>query len=329
MERAESMEISPFRRSAEAALFSATSLQPIPSSARLKTGSASSCCPKGVPVNRLAAFALVLLVTGAAHAAEKKLDRTFAASPGGLLTVDADSATVHVTAIDSNQVVVHMISEGPEKELADARLEAVQAGEGVNVTLRRHQKSGWFNWNSWSGEDHIEVKVPRNYRVSVRTGGGDVELTDTTGTAKLNTSGGNIAAKNITGDIELRTSGGDILADQIRGAVDADTSGGDVRLLRVDGSIKGNTSGGSVRCSLVGVNREVSATTSGGDIELLLPRATKGTLEATTSGGEVDADLPITASVIKDGRLEGSINGGGARIYAHTSGGSISIRPAD
>ena len=280
-------------------------------------------------MNRYSAIALVLLAAGSAHAAERTLDRTFNVSAGGTLVVDADSASVRVSGVDANQVTVHMIARGSDEQLADTKLDASQAGDAVTVTLRRADKGGWFKWRSWNGEQRIEVRVPKRYGIKVRTGGGGVELTDTTGTADLYTSGGDIDVKNVTGNVEARTSGGSIRADTIRGDVDADTSGGDIRLLRVDGKIEGSTSGGSVRCSLVGPNRGISARTSGGDIELSLPPGTTGNVRATTSGGEVTSDLPVTIAVKKDSRLEGSLNGGGQPIDAHTSGGSISLRAAN
>ncbi len=279
-------------------------------------------------MNRLSTLALVMLAASPAFAAEKTLDRTFQVSAGGSLTVEADSASVYVSGGDSNQVKVHIVARGAEKDLADTTLEATQSGDGVNVSLRR-EKGKWFSWRSWSGEERIEVTVPRRYLVNVRTGGGSVELKDLNGTATLKTSGGDISARNVTGNIDLRTSGGGIHAETIRGDVEADTSGGDIRLLKIDGRIKGHTSGGSVRASLVGANREISVTTSGGDIELTLPSGTTGNVEASTSGGDVSSDLPVAAAVRKDGRLEGTLNGGGASIYAHTSGGSISLRQAN
>ena len=277
-------------------------------------------------MNRYLPVALVLLAATAAGAAERRLDRSFNVSPGGTLTVDADQASVRVSGADTHQVTVHMRAEGSEKDLAQVSLEAVQSGDGVNVTLRRRDSRSWFSWRSWRGEQRIEVTVPARYTVNVRTGGGGIEIKDTTGLAKLKTSGGDIAARNVHGAVELRTSGGSIVADKIRGDVDADTSGGDVRLQRIDGRIKAHTSGGSVRCSLVGANRGITATTSGGDIELIVPRGTTAHVEASTSGGDVSSDLPISASVRKTGRLEGAVNGGGAPIYAHTSGGSVSVR---
>jgi len=281
-------------------------------------------------MTRTLAIALILMAAGSVHAADKTFDKTFAVTAGGTLTVDADSASVRVSGNDSNQVTVRMRASGSDDELAKTTLDAVQNADGVTATLRRQRKgSSWFNWGSWNSEQHVEVTVPRNYGVSVRTGGGDVDLRDTTGSAVLRTSGGDISAKNVKGNIELRTSGGTILADTIVGDVDADTSGGDVRLLHIDGKIRGNTSGGSVRVSLEGSNRGVSATTSGGDIELTLPRAVAGNLEATTSGGDITTDLPVTTTIVKDDRLRGTVNGGGQLIEARTSGGSIRLRVAN
>jgi hypothetical protein len=279
-------------------------------------------------MTRYPAIALVLLLASPVDAADKTVERTFAVSPGGTLVVDADSATVRVSGGATNQVIVRMSASGPEADLATAKLEAFQKDDGVTVMMRR-AKGGWFKWGSRYGDGHIEVTVPRSYEVRIHTAGGDVNLTDTTGSATLRTSGGDIVAKNVNGNLEARTSGGEILADTIRGDVDADTSGGDVRLLHVDGKITGQTSGGNVQCSLVGINRGISATTSGGSIQLTLPRATTAHIEATSSGGEFTSELPVATAKWKDGHIKGSINGGGQPIEARTSGGDISLRTAN
>ena len=280
-------------------------------------------------MTRYSAIALLLLVASPADAAERKLERTFTVSPGGSLVVDADSASVRVSGGNTNQVTVRMSAEGSEDGLARIKLEAFQTDDGVTVRMRRPGKGAWFNWRAWNVDGHIEVTVPQRYGISVHTGGGNVELTDSTGSATLHTSGGNIVAKNVTGNVEAHTSGGGILADTIRGDVDADTSGGNVRLLRVDGKISGQTSGGSVQCSLVGINRGISVSTSGGSIQLTLPRATTANIEAISSGGQITSELPVASTEWKDKHVKGSINGGGQPIDLRTSGGGISLRAAD
>jgi DUF4097 and DUF4098 domain-containing protein YvlB len=273
------------------------------------------------------AIALILLAAGAAQAADKTLDRTFKVSPGGALTVQADGASIRVSGTNTNQVTVRMKARGPESELDDLKLDATQDGNDVTVTMRRSKNLRWFGWG-WRTDSSIEITVPRNFRIDARTSGGSIDLKDTVGSVKLNTSGGDIVANNLDGAISLRTSGGRIAVDGVRGDVQAKTSGGDVFLMNVDGSIEGHTSGGNVRVSLVGPNRGITATTSGGNVELILPRNTSGDVTASTSGGNVKTDLPVTTTEVKESRLEGTLGGGGQQIKAHTSGGDVRLRAA-
>ena len=55
--------------------------------------------------------------TFAAHAAEKRLDRTFSVAPGGQLTIDADAADLRVTGTSGSQVVVHILLKASERAL--------------------------------------------------------------------------------------------------------------------------------------------------------------------------------------------------------------------
>jgi DUF4097 and DUF4098 domain-containing protein YvlB len=277
---------------------------------------------------RYSAIAFLLLAASTAHSADKTLDRTFTVSPGGSLIVDADGASIKVSGTDTHRVTVHMKVQSTERDLADMTLDATQKGNEVTATLRRPTTGKWFNWGAWRAESSIEVTVPKHFEISVRTGGGSIDLKDTTGSVKLNTSGGDITARNLHGTVWLRTSGGRIMADDIQGDVEAHTSGGDVHLLNIDGSMKGHTSGGNVRVSLKGANRGIRASTSGGDVELILPRDTSGNVTASTSGGHVTTDIPVTTTVLKESRLEGALNGGGQPIEARTSGGNIRLRPA-
>jgi DUF4097 and DUF4098 domain-containing protein YvlB len=280
-------------------------------------------------MTRYAAIALILLATSPAGAAERSFERTFDVSPGGTLIVDADSASVRVSAADTPRVSVRMTARGSEEALAGAKLDAFQKGADVTVVMKLREKGNWFGQMFGNREGHVQITVPKRFAINVHTSGGNVELTGTEGAVTLNTSGGSITAKNVTGNVRARTSGGGILADTIRGDVDANTSGGDVRLLHIDGKISGRTSGGSVQCSLVGLNRGITATTSGGSIELTLPRSTAASLEATTSGGDISSELPVAGTRQDDGHLKGSINGGGNRIEARTSGGDISLSAAN
>ena len=286
---------------------------------------------------------LLVLAATASMAEEKVLDRSFTVSPGGLLTVNADGASISVSGGDSDQVVVHMVAKASQKELDELKLSASQSEGGVTVEMLRSERRGWFNWGSWNMEADIQVTVPRSFRVEAKTSGGDVRLESVAGPSRIRTSGGNLVAKQVKGDLDgatsggevrlesveglirVHTSGGNIHAATVRGDINASTSGGDVRLLRIDGKIRASTSGGSVRCELVGANRGISAITSGGSIRLTMPRDITGTLDAESSGGQITSDFPVATTRWAEHRLNGTINGGGEKIYVHTSGGGITL----
>lgn len=297
------------------------------------------------PAFTIRAFTATLLLTAAslAMAEDKVLDRTFTATPGGLLTVSADGAHISVNGGDANQVIVHMVARAPQKMLDALTLSATQTAEGVIVEMRRSEPAGLFDWGSSHIEGWIEVTVPRNYRVEGKTSGGDMRLENTVGNSRLRTSGGNITVRNLKGDLnghtsggyvrlesvegamDVKTSGGDIRASTIRGDIDASTSGGNVRLTGIDGRILARTSGGSVEVELVGVNRGISTTASGGSIELTMPRNAQGTLEADSNGGRITSDFAVGTAHQDEHRLYGEINGGGDTIRMRTSGGGIRL----
>jgi DUF4097 and DUF4098 domain-containing protein YvlB len=296
-------------------------------------------------IHALLAVALASAAS-AASAEEKNLNRTFNVTPGGLLTVDADGADIAVSGGDGNTVVVRIEARGSQSELDELTLSAEQVSDGIRVEARRPNQRGWFKWGSWRVETHIDVTVPRNYRLDAKTSGGEVRVEDLAGQSRVRTSGGNLFARNLKGDFEgytsggevriesmegsvnAHTSGGNVLVSKVKGDVDANTSGGDVRVVGVDGRIRAGTSGGTVRCELTGQNRGISATTSGGSIWLTLPKDVKGTLDAQSSGGHIDSDFPISTTRWSEHRLNGEINGGGEEIHVRTSGGSITLSTA-
>jgi DUF4097 and DUF4098 domain-containing protein YvlB len=327
-------------------------------------------------------FAAVLAIglgtlTMSAQAAEKRVDRTFAVTPGGRLTVDASGADITVRSTDRDQVVVHALIRGSESRLERMRIEVEQHGNDVIVTVKR--PSGWSGWffGTWEASE-IDVQVPRSYNVDLstsggdlllegvqgdvsgKTSGGDIRVVDVRGPTRMNTSGGDIRVersegnfsvhtsggdidaddlgggfeaktsggdvhvRNVDGPVVLRTSGGNIIATDIRGDAELGTSGNDIRAV-VDGKIVAHTSGGSITAELIGRNRGVRATSSGGDIVLRMSKDVRGELYASTGGGSVRSELPVTTSEFSSRKIVGTLNGGGEEIQARTSGGTIRL----
>jgi hypothetical protein len=313
----------------------------------------------------------------AAQAAEKRLDRTFTVTPGGRLTIEADGADLRVEGTSGDKVVVHILITGSERKLEHMNLSAEQSGNDIAVIAKEATGRGWFNIG-WSREGRVEVQVPHNYNIDIRTSGGDItvgqlqgetrgktsggdiRVTELTGPVDVGTSGGDVRVEGVEGNTRLNTSGGDIEIARLKGDLDAKTSGGYIHLddvtgrvlartssgnviargvrgdseLRtsggdiratIDGKITAHTSGGDVLAELVGKNRGISVSSSGGDLTVRVPKDTSGELNAATSGGSVRTELPVTTTEMGEHRLTGTINGGGNPIYARTSGGSIKV----
>lgn len=311
------------------------------------------------------------LLSFIAQAAEKRLDRTFAVTPGGHLTVDADGSDIAVSGTDSAEVVVQIVMTGSQRAVDAMITSAEQTADGVAVTARRRSGS-WFDW-LWSGgrmTSRVTVKVPRRYNLDLktsggnlavaqlqgdalgRTSGGDVRVGNVQGPVRMQTSGGDIVVEGINGNTEIHTSGGDITARTVTGSLDAKTSGGSIRLQQIrgatrartssgdvmatnvrgdvdlqssggninaeaiDGRIRAGTSGGNVEAELLGANRGISATSSGGNIVLHVPKDVGALLNASTSGGSITSDLPVSTTEAGERKLSGTINGGGEPIHA-------------
>jgi DUF4097 and DUF4098 domain-containing protein YvlB len=317
----------------------------------------------------------------AAQAAEKRLDRTFSVAPGGRLTIDSDGTDLRVDGTAGSQVVVHILLTGSERSLERMTLSADQTGNDVAVAAK-HGSGKWTDWfGGWNVDGRIEVQVPRDYNIDIRTSGGDIKVGQLNGNARGRTSGGDIQVADIHGPVEMQTSGGDIRIQQIEGTTRIGTSGGDIEIARlngdleaktsggyihlddvvgrvvartssgnviargvrgdselktsggdiratIDGKIAAHTSGGDVTAELVGANRGISVSSSGGDLTVRVPKDTKGELNAATSGGSVRTELPVTTTEMGEHKLTGTINGGGSPIHARTSGGSIKVLAA-
>lgn len=163
------------------------------------------------------------------------------------------------------------------------------------------------------------------------TSGGGITVTGGKGKAVVRTSGGPIQIAEVAGDVDASTSGGPISIEGNLGRVRARTSGGPIAIRDASGAIDAWTSGGGVTASLIGQPKEECRLyTSGGGIDVSLKKDVHVDLDASTSGGRVWTDFPVPS---RDERrlseLHAPINGGGPRLYLHTSGGGISVRQAD
>ena len=270
-------------------------------------------------LTRISLLALVLTALPLAPAQAQTFDhddvveRSFKATPGGVLTLTSDLGAVEVRGTRRDEVTVRVIKGADDVSRSRAEELFERFTLDFRETRRGVEIEGDYDGRRWGRRDGLrvvyQIEVPHAYAVDVTTSGGSVRVEDLAGDARVKTSGGSIRLAGIDGEVIARTSGGAIEADVIGGEANLQTSGGTIRLEAIEGAVVARTSGGGITMS--DVHGDVEAQTSGGSIRL---EEIYGTVDAQTSGGSITADLAVQP----DGP-----------VTLRTSGGSVSVALAD
>jgi len=289
-------------------------------------------------IGRIAILGLVAALLPAAAAA-KDFERSVAAGERERLRVDLDSGSIVVESHDREEVRVDALAAG----VGAGRLDFELSAEGDDVVLKGRPR-GWMPSLLGSPHVRVRVRVPSEFSLDIRTGGGSIEIEDIEGDVRARTSGGSIELGKIRGDVDVETSGGAVEAGEVDGELHARTSGGPIRVFAVTGEVKAHTSGGPIE--ILGAGDRVDADTSGGAISVRFTEAPSGVLE--TSGGNIEVEFPEDEGMDLDARtsggsvrigeqlsvrgrveptrVEAELNDGGDRLRLRTSGGDIEIR---
>jgi len=256
------------------------------------------------PTFIIAASILALISMGLPHAKSDRQSKSYEVESGGTLFIDSDLGSIEVESHNTDIVDIEVQKKGKNAE--DFEVSFSQDGNDVKISGK--MKKSIFELNGFSASARFIIKVPENYNVDLKTGGGSIELSNLIGSVDARTSGGTIQLGSIDGDVEAKTSGGSIHVDEVRGNINAHTSGG---------SIKAKI--------LTQPTKDSRLTTSGGSVTAYLSPSISVDLNASTSGGQVRSDINVNGS-FKKNRIKGTINGGGPELYLKTSGGSVNIK---
>jgi hypothetical protein len=162
------------------------------------------------------------------------------------------------------------------------------------------------------------VTIPAGMTASMSTGGGNAQVTGTTGDVTLNTGGGQLTAQDVSGTVTLTTGGGNITVGNASGPLTLNTDGGSIlaNAIRSVG-VTASSGGGDITITFTAVPGDVNVSTAGGDITIVVPddSAQHYHVTATTDGGGIDVAVP---------KNDSSPN----VITATSGGGNITIRQA-
>jgi hypothetical protein len=258
-------------------------------------------------LKRIALFVAVT-VAGIAVARGEEWNKTFAVSGPAELRVDAKDGAVVVRTGDGKSISARVIATGWKIGPGELDVREHQTGNRVDLELRLPSRQFDFGRRSI----RVEVNVPRETRLDIRTGDGSIHVTDTTGEIRLTTGDGSIEASGVEGSVTARTGDGRI---SIRGRVQG------LNLHTGDGSISADLLPGSE------VATSWRVETGDGSITMRLPRELSAVLDAHTGDGSIKVDLPMAEEQKGGNSVRAKLGAGGRTFTVRTQDGSVRISP--
>jgi hypothetical protein len=261
------------------------------------------------------------------------IERTFNATPGGLLTLDLDvGGGVTVRSWEDDRVRVRAGLGGRDWRDVDVNIERESGGRGgVRVEARSARRRG-----NQSFSNQFEIFVPRRYDVRLSSAGGELTIIGVEGRFTGHTGGGEITLERVTGMARLTTGGGEVLVRDSDLSGSVQTGGGMVRLSNVKGGLRGSSGSGPV---IYGTSddRDNRSTTDIASVKVddgsrvTIGRDTEyrgGTLNIEKAGGDIILNAAPNGAHVRTGGGDVRVGRAAGQVDASTGGGDVTVGPA-
>ena len=284
---------------------------------------------RSTTVERSAIIGMALLATGlfaaAAHADD--YEKAFTVSNRASVRIDTDDGSVNVSTGDTKQVEFRVEYHG---YVLNKSLEIESNQHGDEVELKARIPHGWHFSIGMSRRLHIEVRMPKDADLQVRTGDGSIKANNVNGTIDLHSGDGSLTVGSLKGSIRLHTGDGSIDASDLDGKCDATSGDGRIRLAGRFDVLSARSGDGSVGVEALHgskLDSGWSITSGDGSIDVAVPADLPANIEASSGDGRITSDIPITMEgVMSKSRVRGKMNGGGSTLTIHTGDGSIHLK---
>src|SRR6267154_1466166 len=251
-------------------------------------------------------FAVALLLTGARA---DDWSKTYTVEHAPQLRVDTSDADIRLDTWDQNKIEAHVITEHWKIGENGIKILERQSGDSVEIEVRFPHRN--FTFDVGRRRVQIEIHMPREGKVALRTGDG------------------HISVNHLKGEMDFYSGDGRLEVDDADGEVRAHTGDGSIRVAgRFDGV---NLTSGDGHVSLMvrpgsRVVHSWDVRTSDGSVNLEIPADLAADLDLHTGDGHISTNVPLTV----EGRIDkqdvhGKLNGGGNRLVVHTGDGSITV----
>lgn len=206
-------------------------------------------------------------------------------------TVQVELAAGDVTVTQSPDDKVHF-SEDLHYRGGERR--TTHTVKGDTLVISTEKQAGLLSF-PLSGKLTYAIQIPRGTNLDLDVSAGDMTVTGTYGTVKLDVSAGDIEGKGLTADVlDIDLSAGNVELSDVRiPTVSIDQSAGDSTLRFADAptSVRAKVSAGDVRLFLPGsVTYQITEKHSAGKVTIEVPRSTEASdhrIDVNVSAGDV------------------------------------------
>jgi DUF4097 and DUF4098 domain-containing protein YvlB len=226
------------------------------------------------------------------------------------LRVDTSDANIHVSTWDQNTIEAKVTTLRYKIGEGGIRIEEHQNGDLVEIDVRFPHHNFTVEWGNHRVD--VEIHMPREGKVNLRTGDGKIEIGGLKGEMDLHSGDGSEVLEGVDGKLRATTGDGHIRADGRFDALELKTGDGRVEVRAAAGSSL--TSGWRLE-------------TGDGSVTLEVPDDFAADVDLHTSDGHIDLDMPVTTEgKIRENEVHGKLNGGGNSLIIRTGDGSIRLR---
>lgn len=277
-------------------------------------------------MRKLILLVVCLLLSSLSLSADE-WNKSFKVSGKPELRINAHDGSVEVNSWDQKEIQIHVETVGWRIAENEVRIIDHQLGDRVEVELLTPKYHWGFSFGHRS--IRVDVKVPRELTLNLRTGDGSIRSTNLRGDLQLSSGDGAIKGLELEGDLRVNTGDGSIELNGIDGKLTANTGDGNVNVSGRFDDLDVRTGDGSIRVEAEKgsrVSESWSFNTGDGSVDLRLPENISAELDARTGDGSIDVSFPVLMSgSIRRDHMHGKINDGGPPLRIRTGDGSIRL----
>jgi len=252
----------------------------------------------------------VVAIAIALPASAEEWSKTYKISGRPELRVETSDANIRVETWDQKTIEANVVSTRYKIGEGGLQIEEHQNGDMVEINVRYPHHGMTFDIGNHRVD--INIHLPREGKVDLRTGDGKIDIADFKGEMYLRSGDGSQTIRAVDGRLRASTGDGHITAD---GRFD------ELELKTGDGQVDARAGGGST------LGGEWRLETGDGNVTLDLPGDLAADVSLRTGDGHIDLDMPVmTEGKLKENEVHGKLNGGGKLMTIHTGDGSIHLR---